>query len=520
MRTLQISFAGKILGAFLLSFLLLAGATLLVASWVINAETGIVFNDKLPTLFGTHMEEMGNSISANVQRNLQESHQKMKDSFVKRMEETARAIADNALSLMEGFDIDGVQRLATNRLASNPEIVQIRIYTTPDLSERREAGEAKKEGVFVVLAEKRSDFAYVKVELTVRKDVLTAMQKEEAESHRQLATIIAGAKTTVVARLQNNSNTLQQEIFTKLLTRLGGGILTVGIVVGIALTMFITLRFSRPTNAVIQKLMESGDHLGRSALRVAETSDIVNNGVVGQAAALKEAATALEEMGVMTNRNSASTSQADQLIKKTAAVVATANGTMQELIISMDETSQASKEISKIIKDIDEIAFQTNLLALNAAVEAARAGEAGAGFAVVAEEVRALALRSAAASQNTTTLIERTVSMINEGVNLVGRTRDSFVSITDDVEQVAKLMGGIATASSEQINGVELINRTMVEMDLITQQNAVSADSATDAAQELTTQAKQMHRMVCELQEIVSGTGNATETGKKQWREK
>ena len=94
---------------------------------------------------------------------------------------------------------------------------------------------------------------------------------------------------------------------------------------------------------------------------------------------------------------------------------------MNELNRAIDEINQSSDKTFKIVKTIDEIAFQTNLLALNAAVEAARAGEAGAGFAVVAQEVRNLALRATGSAKNSAELIEETVSQIRSGAMLVSQ---------------------------------------------------------------------------------------------------
>src|SRR5258707_11884772 len=115
---------------------------------------------------------------------------------------------------------------------------------------------------------------------------------------------------------------------------------------------------------------------------------------------------------------------------------------------------KASTQPAKIVKTIDEIALQTNLLALNAAVEAARAGEAGKGFAVVAEEVRNLAMRSAAAAKNTTSLIEGSVQDAKNGVVIAGEVAAALAEITSASGKVNMLVAEIATASSEQSQSV------------------------------------------------------------------
>jgi|GEM_PF-316694 len=224
-----------------------------------------------------------------------------------------------------------------------------------------------------------------------------------------------------------------------------------------------------------------------------------------QAASIEETSSSLEEMSSMTKQNADNATAADRLMKESKQMVERANGSMTELTQSMEDISKASDETSKIIKTIDEIAFQTNLLALNAAVEAARAGEAGAGFAVVANEVRNLAMRAAEAAKNTSVLIEGTVKKVKEGSELVERTNGAFAEVSKSAAKVADLVSEIAAASSEQAQGIDQINKAVAEMDKVTQQTAANAEESASASEEMNAQAEQMKDVSAELMAIVGG---------------
>lgn len=177
------------------------------------------------------------------------------------------------------------------------------------------------------------------------------------------------------------------------------------------------------------------------------------------------------EIAAMAKSNAESAKTADTLMRQSEHVVSKANVSMSSLTTSMQEISDCSKKMSRIIRTIDEIAFQTNLLALNAAIEAARAGEAGAGFAVVADEVRNLAMRSAESAKSTAELIESTIKLVESGEAVLEETNNSFHEVADQVGKTGTLIREISAGSEEQREGVSRINNAILDLTLLMQKS-------------------------------------------------
>jgi len=277
--------------------------------------------------------------------------------------------------------------------------------------------------------------------------------------------------------------------------------------------VFFARSISSPIKNAVEQMSEAANQVAAASSQVSSSSQSLAEGASEQASALEETSSSLEEMSSMTKQNAGNAAQADSLMKQASQVIHKANATMNNLTRSMTEITAASEETSKIIKTIDEIAFQTNLLALNAAVEAARAGEAGAGFAVVAEEVRNLAMRAADAAKSTSGLIEGTVRKIKDGSDLVGKTNEAFGEISSSASKVGELVGEISAASQEQSQGIDQINKAVAEMDKVTQSTAATAEESASASEEMNAQAEQMKQVAFTLTSIIGGNGNGAGNG-------
>jgi methyl-accepting chemotaxis protein len=270
--------------------------------------------------------------------------------------------------------------------------------------------------------------------------------------------------------------------------------------------VFFARSITRPINRVVAGLNEGADQVAAASTQVASASQHLAEGTSEQAASLEETSSSLEEMASMTKQNADNAGQAKAMMGEAGRIVQKVSGHMDEMAKAINEITKSSEETGKIIKTIDEIAFQTNLLALNAAVEAARAGEAGAGFAVVAEEVRNLALRSAEAAKNTSNLIESTIKAVHDGNQLTKLTQEAYQENINIAGKIGQLVDEIATASEEQAHGIAQVNIAVAEMDKVTQETAANAEESASASEELNAQAEQMKGYVVELSAVVGGS--------------
>jgi methyl-accepting chemotaxis protein len=259
-------------------------------------------------------------------------------------------------------------------------------------------------------------------------------------------------------------------------------------------------------------------HVRSGTTAVATTSGLINTDntalssrTESQASSLEETASSMEELTSTVKQNADNARQANKLVSAATQSAVKGGEVVGQVVETMGSIKESSGKIVDIISVIDGIAFQTNILALNAAVEAARAGEQGRGFAVVAAEVRSLAQRSAAAAKEIKELIVDSVEKVETGGRLVDDAGKAMNEIVTNVKRVADIMSEIAAASAEQSSGIEEINRAVMQIDGMTQQNASLVEEASRTAASLLEQAVTLSQAVSIFDLGAREFGNAEE---------
>ena len=277
------------------------------------------------------------------------------------------------------------------------------------------------------------------------------------------------------------------------------------LLIGIVASGWAVRRTNVLLGGVVDSVTTGAEQIAAASGQVSSASQSLAEGASEQAASLEETSSSLEEMSSMAKRNADSANKAGELSKLANQAADRGLADMQSMAQAMQGIKESSDQVAKIIKTIDEIAFQTNILALNAAVEAARAGEAGMGFAVVAEEVRSLAQRSAQAAKETSSKIETAIQRTSQGVAISVQVEQGLAEIVGQIKQVDQLVAEVSAASREQCQGIEQVNTAVNQMDRVTQSNAASAEESASASQELNTQAGSLQEAVGELLHLVGG---------------
>jgi methyl-accepting chemotaxis protein len=249
-------------------------------------------------------------------------------------------------------------------------------------------------------------------------------------------------------------------------------------------------------NDILGQVTIAVDQVTTGARQVSDSSQSLSQASTEAASSLEQITASMHELTSQTSMNAENAIQANQLAAQAKLSAQKGDAEMGNMVKAMNDINESAASISKIIKAIDEIAFQTNLLALNAAVEAARAGAHGKGFTVVAEEVRNLAQRSAAAAKETAEMIEGSIKKTEAGAKIAEETSKALEEIVAGSTKVTDLIGEIASASKEQAQGIGQINTGLSQVDQVTQQVTANSEESASASEELSSQSLQLKEML------------------------
>ena len=247
---------------------------------------------------------------------------------------------------------------------------------------------------------------------------------------------------------------------------------------------------------LFSEISASANQVDSGSAQLSDASQALAQGAAEQASSIEELSASVMEISHEVDGNAGSAATAKDLINTMTNEFQDGNRLMQQLMGAMDDISTSSEQIGKIVKAIEDIAFQTNILALNAAVEAARAGSAGRGVAVVAEEVRNLAGKSAEAAKNTTDLIQHAIQSVQHGSTIAKDTEQSMNTVLQSSGQSTDLIQKIAEACRKQSVSIQQVTQGLDQIAKVVQTNSATSEESAAASEELRSQSRSLKTLV------------------------
>jgi Mg2+ and Co2+ transporter CorA len=274
------------------------------------------------------------------------------------------------------------------------------------------------------------------------------------------------------------------------------------------LSIYGVRRIIRKLQVLTEQLNTGAQEIAMVSNELASASQQIAEGASEQAANLEQISSSVNEVVNLTKENANNTRQVNEKSLETQHASSKGREIMPRMIAAMEQIKSGADETTKVIKTIDDIAFQTNLLALNAAVEAARAGEVGAGFSIVADEVRNLALKAGEAARNTSVLIDASREYAENGMKISNEVASILEQISSRAENVTQLMADVSASNQEQVQEVEHVGESVARIDHVTQANAAAAEESAASTNQVSDQTERLKEIVSEIALIINGKRN------------
>ncbi len=410
-------------------------------------------------------------------------------------ERMAKALAD-AVIVQDASGLDRAAEDGQQAVAGLNAVGAI-----PGLAAERSA-EARRlaSAVDQLLAESRSTYgaAMTGTLTSTTQDQMRAL----ASRNKEIRASLTQLKDRLASDLKQQLSTLEEASASQSLSTLIVFAVTL-VVAGAIVHMTIRRSITGPVVRVIGGVQDASDEVARASENMTNSGKEVASSAQQQAACIEETSASLEEISATAGQNAERAGEADRLMKEARQTVERATSAMHDLTSSMKRISKSSDEVARVLKDIDGIAFHTNILALNAAVEAARAGETGAGFSVVADEVRALAHRAAEAAGTSGAIVQQTLGDVSNGVELVGHAQAAFQEVSAKIAQGTQVVSEIAASNREQTRGITHIGEAIRQIESLTRRNVSTAQQTADGASAMTSQVANTRRYLDELEAVV-----------------
>jgi len=311
-------------------------------------------------------------------------------------------------------------------------------------------------------------------------------------------------KTEGVIAIPRDMSPDLMRIRALLLQYLGMGVVLIGVFL-LVMYGIIQRVLYRPMDRIVGSLSDGSAQVAAASGEISAASQSLAINASEQTGRMEESTHALTRMSDNLKNSSELTAGAEALMQQNIQKTVESLKAIVNLTQGMSQIEDDSEKIRQIVKAIQEIAFQTNLLALNAAVEAARAGEAGAGFGVVAEEVKKLASRSGQAARDTQELLEATITRVVHSVKAIQDVNSNFEDIVKSATVMGEKTQAITLSTKEQAGVMDSLGEAGKEIESITQSVAANAQQTASAAEELAAQAKWLDGIVGDLIVLLNG---------------